>query len=495
MAAFGAVGCSGEPTQGGGDTGDREPTQSKQQEQSGSTSGSERPDKPNIVFILTDDQTVEDMRYMPITRELLGDKGTTFENAFVTDSVCCPSRATILRGQYMHNHQIKGAKPPAGGWEMFRDRGLDQSTIATWLQDDGYRTTYVGKYLNIYRNTTYVPPGWDDWYALDGAGYFDFEMNENGETVSYEGRDDYQTDVFGEKATQSIRQASDAGEPFFLHLSPYAPHGPVPEPAPRHEGMFEGEKAPRPPSFNEADVSDKPEWVRRMPMLTEGEIREIDEWYRNRLGTLQAVDETVRDVVDTLEETGELDNTYIVFTTDNGWHMGQHRLTPSKTHAYEEDIRVPLLVRGPGVPEGRSLEHLVLNNDFAPTFAEIGGAQTPDFIDGRSLMPLLERDPVPTEDWRQSFLVEAKSEGAVDQRPAYKAIRTERRTYVSYANDRYASEKENELYNLRKDPYQLNSLDETANPGLLRRLRLRLIELARCEGEECRVAENKEIAP
>jgi arylsulfatase A-like enzyme len=210
---------------------------------------------------------------------------------------------------------------------------------------------------------------------------------------------------------------------------------------------------------------------------------------------LQAVDETVREVVDTLEETGELDNTYIVFTTDNGWHMGQHRLRPSKSHAYEEDIRVPLLVRGPGVPEGRSLEHLVLNNDFAPTFAEIGGAQKPDFIDGRSLMPLLEPDPVPEDNWRQSFLVEAKSEGAVDQRPAYKAIRTGRWSYISYANDRYASEKESELYDLPQDPHQLRSLDATANPGQLRRLRLRLRDLARCEGEECRVVENRKIAP
>lgn len=495
LSIFGVAGCGEESSGENENTGNREQTQQTRPAQSGSTSGSERPDKPNIVFILTDDQTVEDMRYMPLTKDLLAEKGATFENAFVTNSVCCPSRSTILRGQYTHNHQIKGAKPPAGGWEKFRELGLDQSTIATWLQDAGYRTTYVGKYLNIYRNTTYVPPGWDDWYALDGAGYFDFEMNENGETVSYEGRDEYQTDVFGQKATQSIRRASEAGEPFFLHLAPYAPHGPEPEPAPRHEGLFEDERAPRPPSFNEADVSDKPEWVREKPPLGRDEVREIDEWHRDRARTLVAVDETVRDVVETLKDTGELEDTYIVFTTDNGWHMGQHRLTPSKTHAYEEDIQVPLLVRGPGVPEDRKLEHLTINNDFAPTFAELAGVSTPDFVDGRSMVPLLGSEPPATEDWRRSLLIESKPEGTVAERPAFRAIRTERWSYISYANDRYASEKEDELYDLRRDPYQLQSLDATADPRLLRELRLRLRELARCEGEECRVAENKEIAP
>lgn len=497
VVVFGVTGCSDESARESQTTGDREPTQQAQRSQptqSGSTSGSNSPDKPNIVFILTDDQTVEDMRYMPITRELLGGKGTTFENAFVTNSVCCPSRSTILRGQYMHNHNIRGAKPPNGGWQKFRDLGHDQSTIATWLQDAGYSTTYVGKYLNVYRDTTYIPPGWDEWYALDGSGYFDFEMNENGETVSYEGRDEYQTDVFGRKATQSIRQASDSGDPFFLHLSPNAPHGPA-DPAPRHEDLFEDDKAPRPPSFNEADVSDKPEWVREKPLLDEGEIEEIDEWHRNRARTLVAVDETVRDVVDTLEETGELEDTYIVFTTDNGWHMGQHRLTPSKTHAYEEDIHVPLIVRGPGVPEGRSLEHLVINNDFAPTFAELAGVPTPDFVDGRSMVSLLGSDPPATEDWRRSILIESKPEGTVAERPAYRAIRTERWSYISYANDKYASEKEEELYDLRKDPYQLNSLDETADPGLIRELNSRLQELKRCDAEECRVAENKKITP
>lgn len=484
-AIFGTAGCSEDSSEEG------QGSEGRQQTQQGSTSGS---DRPNIVFILTDDQTVEDMRYMPMTRELLADKGTIFENAFVTNSVCCPSRSTILRGQYTHNHQIKGAKPPAGGWEKFRDLGLEESTVATWLDSEGYQTALVGKYLNGYLDTTYVPPGWDEWYGFNTGGYFDFELNENGENVLYEGRENYQTDVLGDKAEEFVRGAAEEGDPFFLHLSPWAPHGPV-DPAPRHEDLFEDERAPRPPSFNEADVSDKPEWVREKPLLTESEIEEMDEWYRNRIRTLQAVDEMVRDLGETLEETGQLDSTYIVFTTDNGWHMGQHRLPMSKWTAYEEDIKVPLLVRGPGVPEGETLEHLVLNNDFAPTFAEIGGAPTPSFIDGRSLMPLLGSNPSPIEDWRRSFLIEAKSEGAVDQRPAYKAIRTKRWSYVSYENDRYASEKESELYDLRRDPHQLQSLDATADGALLRELRLRLRDLARCEGEECRAVENREIAP
>lgn len=445
-------------------------------------------DRPNILFIMTDDQTVEDMEYMPLTSELLAEEGTTFENAFVTNSVCCPSRATILRGQYTHNHEIKGAKPPAGGWEKFRDTGLGESTVATWLDAEGYETALVGKYLNGYLSTTYVPPGWDEWYGFNAGAYYDFKLNENGENVLYEGRRNYQTDVLRDKAVEFVEGAAEEENPFFLHLSPWAPHGPV-DPAPRHENLFEDEKFPRPPSFNEEDVSDKPEWVRDKPLLTQDEIDEMDEWYRNRLRTLQAVDEMVRDVVETLEETGQLDNTYIFFTTDNGWHMGQHRLPKSKWTAYEEDIKVPLLVRGPGVPAGRTLEQLVINNDFAPTFAELGGASTPDFVDGRSLTPLLGPDLPPKDEWRQSFLVEAKRNG-VEDRPPYDAVRTARWSLV-----RYRGVRDTELYDLQEDPFQLQSLHRTADRALIRELVMQLRDLRRCAGEECRAAENQEIAP
>jgi N-acetylglucosamine-6-sulfatase len=234
-----------------------------------------------------------------------------------------------------------------------------------------------------------------------------------------------------------------------------------------------------------------------------------------------AVDDMIGRLVETLEESGELENTYLVFTSDNGFHLGQHRLTAGKWTAYEEDIRVPLIVRGPGVPEGRTLDHLVLNNDLAPTFADLAGAETPEFVDGRSLAPLLTDDPPAAEDWRRAFLVEAMAEAAdipdsVDDteviplltgdtqpsedqrraspldeaplqnagRPGLQAVRTQNHLYVEYETG------ESELYDLREDPYQLDNAYEDAGLDDLWRLEGWLESLRDCAGEDCRVAED-----
>lgn len=444
--------------------------------------------RPNIVFILTDDLDTRSVRRMPYVKSLLADRGTTFQRAFVTNSVCCPSRTTILRGQYTHNHQIEGTRPPAGGYEKFQELRLERSTVATWLDDGGYRTVHLGKYLNGYMRTTHVPPGWDKWYGFNGGGYYDFTLNENGRNVSYSGRRNYQTDVLSNKAVRFIQKSAGGRQPFFMHLAPYAPHGPV-EPAPRHEGMFNDAQVPRTPSYNERDVSDKPGWVRSRPQLTRAQKREMDEWHRNRLRTLQAADEMVRDVVRTLRKTGQLNDTYIVFTSDNGWHMGQHRLSKSKWTAYEEDIRVPLIVRGPGVPAGKKMDHLVINNDFAPTFAQMGRVSTPGFVDGRSLIPLLRSNPPPKKKWRKMFLVEAKDSG-VYRRPAYRALRTNHLSYVEYSKGRYSSREQRELYNLRKDPLQLRSRHRGASSRLLKAMSSRIDTLSRCSGQSCRDAED-----
>jgi len=441
-----------------------------------------KPERPNLILILTDDQTPGDVGYMPGVRALLRDRGTTFRNAFVTDSVCCPSRATILRGQYAHNHEIAGAKPPAGGFEKFRRLGLERSTVATWLKARGYATGFVGKYLNGYLRTTHVPPGWDRWYGFNGGGYHDFTLNENGRNVSYRGTSSYQTDVLGRKALGFVRWAARRDRPFFLHLSPWAPHGPA-EPAPRHARLFARTPLPRPPSFDERDVSDKPRWVRDNPRLGREEVREMGRLYRNRLRTLRAVDELVGRLVAALRESGQLENTYIFFTSDNGFHMGHHRLPEGKWTAYEEDIRVPLLVRGPGVPEGRVLPHLVLNNDLAPTFGRLGGARVPGYVDGRSLVLLLRRDPPSRRSWRSAFLVEAASHGE-SGRPGLVAVRTRGHLYVEYESG------ERELYDLRRDPHQLRNLYRRAPRGLVRDLKGRLEALAGCSGEGCRAAED-----
>ena len=328
------------------------------------------PNRPNIILVVTDDQDAASIRHMPILNSNLVERGTNFKNAFVTNSLCCPARATILRGQYTHNHGIEGNSLPSGGFRRFWKLGRERSTVATWLNSEGYQTALVGKYLNEYK-IRHVPPGWDKWYGITKYGYEDFELNENGRLVSYKNGRDYSTDVLARKARGFVGHASDRTAPFFLYVAPYAPHEPA-TPAGRHEDEFSNAKLPTPPSFNEDDVSDKPGWVRDQPRISDRRKRSLRNLHRNRLRSLQAVDEMVGGLVKTLRANGELDNTYIVFTSDHGYHMGQHRLPEGKWTAYEEDIRVPLVVRGPGVPRSQTRQHTVLNNDFAPTSTKPG---------------------------------------------------------------------------------------------------------------------------
>ncbi|HSL00099.1 MAG TPA: sulfatase, partial [Rubrobacteraceae bacterium] len=328
-------------------------------------------DRPNVVLILTDDQDVGSIEYMPNVERLMADEGTSFNNAFVTDALCCPSRATILRGEYAHNHGVVSNASPRGGHKRFAGLGHERSTIATWLQDAGYDTALIGKYLNNYTDDG-VPPGWDEWRAISGSHLSD-DLNENGRIVTYDPDRHHLDDVLAEKATDYVDRAA-GGSSFFMWLGTKAPHLPA-TPAPRHRDDFAGVSLPRGPSFDEEDVSDKPAWVRDNPPLREKEVSQLEEFHRERLRSLQAVDEMVVRIVRSLRESGELDNTYIFFTSDNGFHAGQHRLGTGKWTAYEEDIRVPLIVRGPGVPKGATREHLVLNNDLAPTLTDIAGSQ------------------------------------------------------------------------------------------------------------------------
>jgi len=480
---------------------------------------------PNVVFILADDLDAGSVSRMPNLRSLLIEQGTTFENAFATNPLCCPSRATILRGQYAHNHEILGNEPPQGGSEKFHEMGHENSTMATWLDEEDYRTVFIGKYLNGYGfgefDSEYVPRGWDRWYGIAG-NYLSNRVNENGEIKNYDPGTHNSTDVLSGKAAGYVRRAAgeDASllandEPFFMWLGTKAPHEPA-TPAPRHEDAFANAPLPRSPSFNEKDVSDKPGWVRDNPPLNAEQVSEMQELYRNRLESMLAVDEMIGRLVGELREAGELDDTYIVFTSDNGFHMGEHRLGWGKWTAYEEDIRVPLVVRGPGVPAGRKLDHMVLNNDLAPTFAELAEAETPPFVDGRSLAPLLTNNPPPPRRWRQAFLVEGIFETAGDLespeslltgdpppedwrrqillegaganrdwgRPGFEAIRTKDHLYVEYETGG------RELYDLGKDPYQLNNTYPAADPQLLQSLEKRLDALRSCYGSFCGTAEN-----
>ena len=485
--------------------------------------------RPNIIFLLTDDLDAASIAVMPKLKSLLVDQGASFSNFFVSFSLCCPSRSTILRGQYAHNTQILGNQPPTGGFQKFNSLGEEKSTIATWLQDAGYRTMLAGKYLNGYPNRTdltYVPPGWTEWYsAARGNAYteFDYTLNENGKLVRYGNKpEDYGTDVYARKTVDFIQRSAKEGKPFFAYVGVYAPHSPATA-APRHEKMFADAQAPRTPNFNEEDVSDKPAHIRNRPRLTAREIARVDEEYRKRLRSLQAVDDMIETLVNTLKATGQLDNTYIFFTSDNGFHLGNHRQVTGKIAPYEEEIHVPMIVRGPGVPAGKTVEHLAGNIDFAPTWAELAGAKVPDFVDGRSLASLWGKIPPSPDAWRQCFLLE---NGDMDKRtpaatrsaaaaltptgvleppdadeeeeeldaqgvrlsiPQFRGMRTRDYLYVEYVTG------EKELYDLKNDPYQLQNLASKASAALLAQLSARLAELRGCAATTCRAAENVPI--
>ena len=420
----------------------------------------------NVVFILTDDLDkrllASHLSDYPNIRALAA-HGVTFNNAFVTNALCCPSRSTIFTGQYSHNHGIMTNTAPDGGAAAFRP--LEAKALPVWLDNAGYATGYVGKYMNEY-DGTYVPPGWDAWHGID--------------TDTVGEKPGQMTDVFSDQAASFVRNRAGA-TPFYLEVAPVAPHEPA-IPYPRHADLFAGEKTPQPPSFNEADVSDKPGYVRKLKPLTRNQIISFNELYRNRLRSMMAVDEMVGRLVATLRARGELSSTYILFASDNGVHVGQHRLREGKRLAYEEDIRVPLIVRGPGVPASVTRSQMVLNNDLAPTFAQWAGVRPPLSQDGRSLAPLLRSTP-PAR-WRTAFLAESAPHERIG-RPAYRAVRTENYLYVSYANG------EKELYNLERDPYDLRSYYPGAGNALKDRLRGRLSSLAGCAGAGCRTAEGQ----
>jgi N-acetylglucosamine-6-sulfatase len=454
--------------------------------------------RPNVVLIVTDDEDLAAHAFMPKTRALIEDQGATFANYFISYPWCCPSRASILRGQYAHNTNIVGNEPPWGGYETFHGLGLEQSTLATWLQAAGYRTAMIGKYLNRYvPEKDGVPPGWDEW-AVGGNAHasYDYVLNENGRAVQYGSRpEDYLNDVLTGKATEVIRASAATGAPFFLYVLPFNPHSPSVA-APRHEGMFADAQLPRTPSFDEADVSDKPAFIRDLPPLTDKQIDYLTYEYRRRIASLQGIDDMVESIVGTLRDTGQLDDTYVIYSSDNGFHMGAHRLIAGKDTAYEEDIRVPMVMRGPGIRPGSRIEAMVGNIDLAPTIAAIAGIQPPDFVDGRSFLPLLGD---PDQPWREAFLIERRrleeqlvrqskdsrlTPEELERTAVFNGIRTADSIYVEYGTG------ERELYDLRADPFQLDNRIDQTDPALLAVLEERLAALAVCAAGECRRLED-----
>jgi N-acetylglucosamine-6-sulfatase len=432
--------------------------------------------RPNVLFILTDDldaATYE--RFMDATNNLVEREGVKFENATYSMSVCCPSRASILRGQYPHNTFVWDNEPPNGGWETFKGRGLHRDTYATRMRGVGYRTAYFGKLMNGYgrggEGARYVPPGWDHWMVPVRGPAAD-RFNLNGEIV--EPDDSYHDGVIAERSLDWIEGA--AGQrPFMAAINFHAPHKPMDHPD-DYNSLYRGVKLPIPPSFNERDRSDKPGWIRRMDPITDAERAELSRAYRERLRSIEFVDRSVRRLVDLLRREGELSSTYIFFYSDNGYHMGQHRLPEhdigSKARPYVEDVRFPIVMRGPGIPRGVVRSGMVQNVDLRATFEDVANATSPAYEDGTSLLPYAE-SPKPFP--RQFALSERLSGGKGVSTP-WKALYGPDTSYHLWGTG------EEEFYDLRLDPYQLRSDSSDPRASLMR---AELKRMARCDAAEC----------
>jgi arylsulfatase A-like enzyme len=521
--------------------------------------------KPSFVVIQTDDETLDQLyaalnvggvnvQTMPYTLSLIAARGITFNRYYVPYPLCCPSRVSLLTGRYAHNHNVRGNVPPNGGFTGFKGRQAYNSNLAPWLQAAGYRTIHIGKFLNGYGDEPFdegkdVPPGWTAWHSVLKADtnhyFYGYTLNDNGvldgpfgdsgswDTREYGERDDfgcptaplngkpcfYETDVFNRIAYEELT-ATSPEQPFYLQLDYTAPHGDFrrpagPEPATRHYNTFAGAPYPhsRAQGFNEGSVNDKPRFIREAPYLSFNDIHTYRVYYQKALESLRSVDEGVKLVVDTLGGLSRLRNTYIVFTSDNGFFYGEHRLTGGKFLAYEPATHLPLLIRGPGIKPGTSTGELAANIDLAPTILELAGATADKSIDGRSLVPYMKdpalrsRRPILFESFVETADVEANGEPTAQRTVPEVKRRSTRKSGASasivappkdYEGIRLGPYKyiewpdgEKELYDITKDPYELNNVVRVRNLSPIRAfLHAQLIRLDACIGRTC-----QEVAP
>jgi N-acetylglucosamine-6-sulfatase len=513
---------------------------------------------PSFVVIQTDDQTLDGLydtfsaypgapetRAMPNTLDSIAKRGMTFNRYYVPYPLCCPSRVSLMTGRYSHNNGVKGNVQPNGGFYGFSFRAAASHNVATWLQGAGYRTIHVGKFLNGYGDPpyddgTHVTPGWSAWHTVLRADthhyFYGYTLNNNGELSApygdsgtwepreYTVRDDfgcpfapieracvYATDVFNWMAREEML-ATPPEQPFYLQLDYTAPHGDFrrpagPEPAPRHYDWFRGKRLPhnRSEGFDEGNVSDKPRFIRDAPHLTPNEKRTYRVYYQKQLDSLRAVDDGVKLVLDTLGQLHRLRNTYVIFTSDNGFFFGEHRLLGGKFLAYEPATHLPFLIRGPGIEPDSETGELAANIDIAPTILELAGAEADKSLDGRSLVPFLRdpelrtRRPILFESFVETSDVAAQ--GAISRAPVGASARRGNEATASllappkdYAGIRLGPYKyiawptgEKELYNITKDPYELNNIAKVPNfypiRNFLHRQMKRLID---CVGRSCR---------
>jgi N-acetylglucosamine-6-sulfatase len=451
-----------------------------------STSGVDVGDQPNIVLITSDDQTKLELKWMPQTRKLLGRAGVTFSNMIAPHPNCCPARAQILTGQYAHNNGVRTNSPPWGGHE-----GFDPTTaLPVWLQDAGYRTGFVGKYMHGYDQADGIERGWDQWKPMVGtlSDYRSFVQYDNGNLVQFT-EADYYTDVVAQQSSALVTDFSAQREPFFLWSSFTAPHGTCqgnteadcsgpPPAADRHADLFADVALPSldSPSFNETDVSDKRTDIQRAALVDPAAQQTL---FTQRLRTLAALDEAVAAIVTSLETAGTLDNTVVMFTSDNGYLFGEHRLV-GKNVPYEEAIRVPLVMRGPKIDAGERRRQTVAMVDLAPTIAELAEAEPMVEIDGRSLLGYAVKDRAQRD---RGLLLQAGS-SKDDEATAWKwrGVRTKRYTLVRWQAPRFV-----ELYDRDADPFQVTNLaTDPAYRRVRRALAAYLNKLQDCDGATCR---------
>ncbi|KAH7628344.1 alkaline-phosphatase-like protein [Sordaria sp. MPI-SDFR-AT-0083] len=542
--------------------GEQKPLGFQQKPKGTATKGNKQ---PNIVFTLTDDQDLhlQSLDYLPLIKKCLADEGTTYKRHYCTTAICCPARVSLWTGKQAHNTNVTDVLPPYGGLPKFISQGFNEAYLPVWLQEAGYDTYYTGKLFNAHTVDNYDSPylaGWNGSdFLLDPYTYSylnaTFQRNRDA-PVSYEGQ--YSVDVLAEKAYRFLDDAAQnvhkGGRPFFLGIAPIAPHSNVepripssaagalhrrptseeddieklvsftpPIPAARHAHLFPDVVVPRTPHFNPSSRASGVSWISQLPVQSAENVAFNDHFYRQRLRTLQSVDELVAGVIERLERHGLLEDTYVFYTTDNGYHIGQHRLQPGKECGFEEDINVPLIVRGPGVKKGAVAEVVTSHVDLAPTVLKLAGALGGDDDDDNKKVEEYKLDgeaiPLTAEDLEEAkekgerhehVTVEywgfALSEGRLFGKDAtrfwtnntYKAVRILGDGYNLYYSVWCSGE--HELYDLQTDPYQLNnllapsSLDSGNTPSSLLgvpfqkvvvRLDSLLFVLKSCKGKTC----------
>ncbi|RMJ20911.1 Arylsulfatase, partial [Aspergillus sp. HF37] len=480
---------------------------------------------PNFLFVLTDDQDLQlnSPAYMPKTLSRVKDKGVDYTNHFVTTSLCCPSRVSLWTGRQAHNTNVTDTDPPWGGYPKFVSQGFNDDWFPIWMQNAGYNTYYTGKVMNSHSVDTYNDPFMKGFNGSDFLldpytySYYNSTYQRNHEPPkSYEGQ--HTTEVITEKGLGFLNDALKSDRPFFLTVAPIAPHANIdssqlagpggvimspPIPVPGYRDLFQDAKIPRTPNFNPVNQTGV-SWIKDLERQNETVVEYEDSFYRKRLQSLQSVDDLVEVLVDRLEESGDIDNTYIIFSSDNGYHLGQHRLPPSKYTGFEEDIRVPFFIRGPGIPEGESIDGVTTHIDLAPTFFDLAGIPLRKDFDGTP-MPItqdtasIKHEHVAVEFWGDSGLEGKFSRlgpGGDTRMPnnSYKSARILGEDYNLY----YAvwCTNEHELYDLSTDPYQTQNIYSAANAtndrylgyslqAVQNRLDALVLALQTCQGITC----------